>query len=300
MAAMITSMLIIPRKPTINLSTFHRTLASKRCRISSNATATSFKPCSSQRSIDVKRRSGNYKSPFWDFDYIQSLNSEYKEERYLRRASALKVQVKMLMEEAVRSLEAVEQLELIDNLQRLGISYHFVDQIKNILNALQNDKHGKNYQTMERNLYSTALEFRLLRQHGFEASQELFDDFKNMEDGEFKASLGEDTKGLLQLYESSFLLTQGENTLDQAREFATKFLQKNLDQKLIIDENLLLLVHHALEIPLHWSVPRTNARWFIEAYERRSDMNPIVLELAKLDFNIVQAIHQEELKHVSR
>ena len=29
-------------------------------------------------------------------------------------------------------------------------------------------------------------------------------------------------------------------------------------------------------------------------------MNPILLELAKLDFNIVQATHQEDLKQVSR
>ncbi|KAG8370949.1 hypothetical protein BUALT_Bualt13G0036400 [Buddleja alternifolia] len=271
-------MLVIPRKPTNNLSTFHRTLASKRCRISSKAAATSFKPCFSHR-IDVP----------------------CEEERYLRRASELKVQVKMLMEEAIRSLETVEPLELIDNLQRLGISHHFEDQIKNILNAIYNNKYyGKNYGTLkERNLYSTALEFRLLRQHGFRVSQEVFDCFKN-EDDEFKASLGEDTKGLLQLYESSFLLTEEENTLDQARQFATIFLKKNLDQNFIIDENLSLLVRHALELPLHWSVPITNARWFIEAYERRSDMNPIMLELAKLDFNIVQAMHQEELKKVSR
>ncbi|KAG8370945.1 hypothetical protein BUALT_Bualt13G0036000 [Buddleja alternifolia] len=266
MAAIITSMLVIPRKPTNNLSTFHRTLASKRCRISSKAAANSFKPYSSHRinvPCEVTRRSGDYKPPFWDFDYIQSLNSEYKEERYLRRASELEVKVKMLMEEAIRSLETVEQLELIDNLQRLGISRHFEDQIKNILNAIYYNKYyGKNYGTLkERNLYSTALEFRLLRQHGFRVSQEVFDCFKN-EDDEFKASLGEDTKGLLQLYESSFLLTEEENTLDQAREFTTIFLQKNLDQNFIIDENLSLLVRHALELPLHWSVPITNARWW--------------------------------------
>ncbi|KAL6987039.1 lysase [Sarracenia purpurea var. burkii] len=67
-----------------------------------------------------------------------------------------------------------------------------------------------------------------------------------------------------------------------------------------IDENLDILVRHALELPLHWRVPRLETRWFIDVYERRSDMKPILLELAKLDFNMIQATHQEELKYLSR
>ncbi|KAI3473716.1 hypothetical protein Pfo_031357 [Paulownia fortunei] len=130
--------------------------------------------------------------------------------------------------------------------------------------------------------------------------REIFDYFKN-EKGDFKSSHVDDTKGLLQLYEASFLLTEGEKTLELAREFATNFLQKKLDDEGHgMDEDLSLLVRNALELPLHWRIQRPNARWFIDAYGRRPDMNSVVLELAKLDFNIVQAKHQEELKHVSR
>ncbi|KAL2483466.1 terpene synthase 02 [Forsythia ovata] len=107
------------------------------------------------------------------------------------------MQVKMMLDEAV---EPLDQLELIDNLQRLGISYHFENEIKQILSVI-NRKYSKNYQDSKINdLYATALEFRLLRQHGFNVSQEIFDRFKN-EKGEFKPSLCDDTKGLLQLYE---------------------------------------------------------------------------------------------------
>ncbi|CAL5431415.1 unnamed protein product [Camellia sinensis] len=63
--------------------------------------------------------------------------------------------------------------------------------------------------------------------------------------------------------------------------------------------NLGMLVSHALELPLHWAMPRMEARWFIDAYERRLDMNAKLLEFAKLDFNMLQAIHQEDLKHAS-
>lgn len=125
---------------------------------------------------------------------------------------------------------------------------------------------------------------------------EVFNKFKN-EEGNFKASLGNDTLGLLQLYEASFLLTEGEKTLELAKEFSTKYLQKKLDDD---DEYVSLLVRRALEVPIHWSIQRPNARWFIDVYSRRPHMNPDVLEFAKLDFNILQATHQEELKHVSR
>lgn len=33
-------------------------------------------------------------------------------------------------------------------------------------------------------------------------------------------------------------------------------------------------------------------------YERSDDMNPTLLELAKLDFNMVQATYQEDLRHL--
>uniref|UniRef100_F6I6K2 Terpene synthase metal-binding domain-containing protein n=1 Tax=Vitis vinifera TaxID=29760 RepID=F6I6K2_VITVI len=46
-------------------------------------------------------------------------------------------------------------------------------------------------------------------------------------------------------------------------------------------------------------MPRLEARWFIDLYEKRQDMNHILVELAKLDYNMVQATHQEELRHMS-
>ena len=64
--------------------------------------------------------------------------------------------------------EPLALLEHIDLLQRLGLSYHFENEIKIALkgiyessNKLCDDKWKRD------NLYATALEFRLLRQHGF-------------------------------------------------------------------------------------------------------------------------------------
>ncbi|KAK1556294.1 hypothetical protein Q3G72_002196 [Acer saccharum] len=58
-------------------------------------------------------------------------------------------------------------------------------------------------------------------------------------------------------------------------------------------------LRRALELPLHWRTSRVGARWFIDIYERSKDMNNILLEFAKLDFNIMQGIYQQELKELS-
>ncbi|XP_047958834.1 cineole synthase 1, chloroplastic-like [Salvia hispanica] len=248
--------------------------------------------CSSQLTADhlqIERRSGNYSPSRWDADFIQSLHSDYKEERHMRRAGELIMQVKMML---VKETDPIRQLELIDELQRLGLSDHFQKEFKEILNSVYRE--NKIHERKEENdLYSTALAFRLLREHGFHVAQEVLECFKN-EKGEFKPNLVDDTRGLLQLYEASFLLTEGESTLELAREFAAKYLQEKLDDE--IDDNLSTWIKYSLDIPIHWRIQRANASVWIDAYKKRPDMNPIVLELAMLDLNVVQAQFQDELK----
>ncbi|CAK9163142.1 unnamed protein product [Ilex paraguariensis] len=239
------------------------------------------------------RRSANYQPPIWAHDYVQSLTSDYQGSKYTERSDELKRHMKMMLEEEA---EPLDQLELIDNLQRLGVSYQFEDEIKSVMENIYNN--GSDDKWHKEDLYATALGFRLLRQHGYNVSQEIFNSFRNSE-GNLKPNLCEDTKGMLSLYEASHLAVGGESVLEKAREFITKHLKEKLDEQKI-DQNLAIFVDHALELPLHWRVPRLEARWFIEMYEKRPEMNPILLELAKLDFNVVQAIHRSDLKFASR
>lgn len=62
----------------------------------------------------------------------------------------------------------LEQLELVDNLQRLGLAYHFENEINNILNNVHNNSDDK---WKIGNLYATSLEFRLLRQHSYNVTE---------------------------------------------------------------------------------------------------------------------------------
>ncbi|KAH7516288.1 hypothetical protein FEM48_Zijuj10G0119400 [Ziziphus jujuba var. spinosa] len=221
-----------------------------------------------------------------------STSSHCKGERYARQVDTLKDKVRVMLDQETDKLS---QLELIDMLQRLGLSYHFEEEIKSILKGLRGNNISHTWKS--RDLYATALEFRLLRQHGYFVPQEAFNVFKD-ETGNFKKNMSEDTLGMLSLYEASYYLTKGENILEEARDFTIKNLKKYIEENK--DENeVCILVRHALELPIHWRVPRLESRRFIDVYERRKDMNPILLELAKLDFNVVQSTHQQDLKHVS-
>lgn len=65
---------------------------------------------------------------------------------------------------------ALEKLELIDAVQRLGLGYHFETEIRNALNHI--GELGSNGGSCGFNdLYSTALLLRLFRQHGFHIEQ---------------------------------------------------------------------------------------------------------------------------------
>nr|WBW04433.1 terpene synthase [Ficus langkokensis] len=245
----------------------------------------------------IGRKSANYQPPIWHFDYVQSLGSKYKEQTYGEQVENLKGEVRAMFKKLEN--DQLAQLEHVDILQRLGLSYHFGDEIKSILQGVFTNSSCNNM-WKEKTLYAISLEFRLLRQHGYSVPPEVFSSFKD-ETGKFLASMGGDTMAILSLYEASFLMTEGESILEEARDFAIKRLEEYIEKnELDQNDHLSLLVSHALELPLHWRMLRLETRWFIDVYERKKDMNSSLLELAKLDFNIVQSTYQEDLKYVSR
>jgi alpha-farnesene synthase len=87
-------------------------------------------------------------------------------QEYEKRAQKLKEDVKGIFKEAV---DLVAKLELIDSLNKLGIASHFDVEIKEALDSIASTK--KKNPSPEEDLYTTALRFRLLRQHGYEVSQ---------------------------------------------------------------------------------------------------------------------------------
>ncbi|KDP25695.1 hypothetical protein JCGZ_24195 [Jatropha curcas] len=68
------------------------------------------------------------------------------------------------------------------------------------------------------NYESTVWDYDLLQ-----SLPNVFERFKD-EKGEFKASLCEDVKGMLSMYEASFFGFEGESNIDEAKIFSTKSL----------------------------------------------------------------------------
>ncbi|KAF7825691.1 terpene synthase 10-like [Senna tora] len=247
------------------------------------------------------RRSANYQPSTWRYEDIQSLTTQYGEESYVEEREGLKEEVRMM----ISKMEDNErlQLELIDALQKLGVASHFMVEISGILQNVYTNNQNQN------DLYATALQFRLLRQHGYHVSSEIFRRFQD-DEGEFNNTqeLWKDIEGMVELYEASFHGMEGESILDEATHFCSNLLKEYVDEKKkkeMKNERSVELVSQALEIPLHWRVPRLESIWYIQFYQKEDQkksaiITPALLQLAKLDFNIVQATHQQDLKHISR
>ncbi|RLN42001.1 hypothetical protein C2845_PM01G14960 [Panicum miliaceum] len=208
------------------------------------------------------------------------------EEKMIKRANKLKGEVCGLFE-ACRNV--VEKLDLVDVLQRLGIDRHFQEQIATTLSSIHRDEFNSS------NLHEAALRFRLLRQHGFWVPADEFDKFK-LQDGSFIDSIADDPKGLLSLYNAANLLTYNEGALEEALVFARRHLeliQSSLESP-SADQ-----VARGLKIPLPRTLKRVEAVPYMQEYSVEQRYNPTILELAKPDFNLLQRLHQKELKTIS-
>ncbi|XP_058071180.1 alpha-terpineol synthase, chloroplastic-like [Magnolia sinica] len=197
----------------------------------------------------TQRRSANYQPTIWSNEFVQSLRSDYMGDIYTTRIKKLHDAARHLILEASGPLD---QLNLIDNIQRLGLGHLFNMEIEEVLSTISTDN---NDMGMADDVHGTALRFRLLRQHGYEVSQYVFSRFMD-EMGHFKEGLRMDTKGTLSLYEASHLALKGEATLDEVKASTSRYL-KGLTQA--INPNLGRLVQHALELPLHRRMPRLEA-----------------------------------------
>ncbi|KAK1434932.1 hypothetical protein QVD17_00687 [Tagetes erecta] len=259
-----------------------------------------YSPARSNLNGDITvRRTANYAPSLWSYDFIQSLSSEYTGQKYVTRSQTLKELVSTMICKGKEMVEnPLSMLNLIDDLQRLGISYHFVNEISNVFDNIYGNFYKSHEQWTNMDLNLKSLGFRLLRQHGYHIPQEIFKDNID-ENGIVKVHLDEDIITMLNLYEASYHSIENESILDHARIFTQKYLKESLHN--IADKSInVSLISRALDFPLQWMVPRAETKWFIQVYERRSDMNPMVLQLAKLDFNMVQAVYQDDLKCASR
>ncbi|XP_071693707.1 (E)-beta-farnesene synthase-like [Rutidosis leptorrhynchoides] len=190
-------------------------------------------------------------------------------------------------------------MENIDVVQRLGISYHFEEEIMEALQhiyVIYGDYKGG---IDEMNLKNISLWFRLLRQQGFNVSSGIFENHLDA-DGMFKKSLRNDALGMLALYEAACMRIEGEKVLDDALEFTKIHLAAFIPKNQPADSLVITQIKQALKQPLRKRLQRLEAVRYIPIYQQQPNHNEVILKLAKLDFNFLQLMHKKELSQICK
>ena len=104
-------------------------------------------------------------------------------------------------------------------------------------------------------------------------------------------------KAMVSIFEASHLALEGEDILEKAQVVASIFL-KNVYQYLDVEGGKE--VHDALKLPFNLRVECFNIRNHIHGYAKVSHSNLNLLKLAKLNCNMIQVVHQRELKDILR
>ncbi|KAF5478807.1 hypothetical protein F2P56_005337 [Juglans regia] len=240
---------------------------------------------------DAIRRTANFEPSIWGNLFINNIPEDQ-----VTHVSKVR-EVEELIEEVRRELLASadqpsKQLNIIDVLQRLGVAYHFERDIEEALERI----YASSGASDDNDLYNVSIHFRLLRQQGFRVSCDVFNKFKDG-NGQFKANLSANIPGLLAFYEATHLRVHGEEILDEALSFTTTQLDS---AKSNLSNPLAAQVTHALKQSLFKGIPRLEFRDFISLYQDDTSHNKAFLKLSILDFNHVQSLHKQELRHIAR
>ncbi|KAK8948915.1 hypothetical protein KSP39_PZI005116 [Platanthera zijinensis] len=225
----------------------------------------------------------------------------------------------------VYPVDIFERLWAVDRLQRLGISHHFEAEVEVLMDYVFKYWSDKGLcwagrgNTNVHDIDDTAMGFLLLRLHGYNVSSDVFENFESA--GELFGFIGQSNQavtGTLNLNRASQLIFSGEKILDQVKSFSYHFLKEKqasnqLLDKWVITKDLPGEVAYALDFPFYASLPRIEARWFIEQYGGGDDIwigktlyrmlyvnNASYFDLAKVDFNQCQSIHQLEWLDIQR
>ncbi|GLJ51087.1 hypothetical protein SUGI_1087560 [Cryptomeria japonica] len=269
----------------------------------------------------VVRRIGKYHANVWESDFLRSLSSPYGAISYVERVETLVKEIKL---EAFNSLvgegevspssyELLERFSIVDVVQRLGIDRYFEKEIKVILDYTYKYWSEKGISWGRENgivdLNTTALGFRILRLNGYHVFPNVFEYFKDQK-GQFVCPLKQpknEIRTMLSLYLASEISFPGENIMREAKAIASKHLIQALEKRHELKEKTQILaeMEYVMTYPWRCRVPRweawncihifredTNPWMLMEGiYKMPSEWSKKILELAILDFNILQSQH---------
>uniref|UniRef100_N1QYN6 (+)-delta-cadinene synthase isozyme C2 n=1 Tax=Aegilops tauschii TaxID=37682 RepID=N1QYN6_AEGTA len=214
-------------------------------------------------------------------DFYSSLLNQQAHMR--ERMEILLEQVRTVMKEAN---EIPKILELVITIERLGLGYHYENEIAQLLDVVLNSDYDDN------NLHLVSLRFHLLRKNRYDVSSDVFHKFEDKQGGFVQS----DTNSLLSLYNAAHLSIKGEDVFDMAVSFTRRHLLGALEN---LESPFAGEVSSSLLTPPFRRVGILEARNYLPCYTNKATRNEAILELGKLNFNIQQLHFCEELKDVT-
>ncbi|RLN17669.1 hypothetical protein C2845_PM02G23470 [Panicum miliaceum] len=190
--------------------------------------------------LDERRHAVDYRPSIWGDHFIKNPTPPHTNEKSLEWMEERR---DVLINEAKKALtgthDPMAEMKLIDAVQRLGISYHFQDEIHASLQKLKSTEFDN------KSFHQIALQFWLLRQERYYVSCDVFQSFMDNQQN-LKVSLHSDVRALLALYEAAHLGTPNEQLLTYAQRQSTSLLKSMVDR---LEKPLANKVRHALQTP---------------------------------------------------
>ncbi|PHU07961.1 hypothetical protein BC332_24450 [Capsicum chinense] len=241
--------------------------------------------------VIITRRAGNHHPTVWEDHFLAYADLPVANEEEKKQHEDLKEEVRKML--VMAPSKSLQKLDLINTIQRLGVAYHFEREIEESLNYMYTHYEEWIGEVDGDDLHAIALRFRLLRQQGYHVSCDAFRKFTD-DEGDFKKELVNDIHGMLSLYEASQYRAHDEEILDKALNFTITQLKLILPK--LSDSQLAQQVSNALKFPIKDGIVRVETRKYISFYHG----NEVLLNFAKLDFNILQRLHKKELCEITR
>ncbi|KAK4776390.1 hypothetical protein SAY86_005078 [Trapa natans] len=216
---------------------------------------------------------------------------------------------------AIYPMELYARLQLIENIEKLGVHHHFQDEIRSGLAETY-----KCWLNGEEDIFQDvaclAMAFRILRSHGYNVLPDCLSrvaeevDFCNTLEGYLM-----DMGTVMELYRASqMIIYPDEIVLEKLQYWTSRILKQRLSNGSLhvdrLEKHLQEEIDLALKFPHHANLQRFVIKRSIENYNTyntrilkstfRNIWGKVLLNLAVEDFNMSQVVHQEELNHLTR
>ncbi|XP_047323890.1 S-linalool synthase-like [Impatiens glandulifera] len=222
--------------------------------------------------------------------------------------------------------EELIKLYIINQIQRLGLAEHFVEEIDQNLETIHKSYNnheftGENIDFTPVNIYKDSLAFRILRMHGYDVSPDKFCWFVYNQDilSHVERNYEQYMSVLYNIYRSSDLVFPEEHQLEKAKSYSIRLLKKSVSQINVNDDNLVAfpnlkhVIAREMNIPWMARLDHYDHRFWIEdnmvpilwvgkaSYYRLLPLQNMKLtQLAVRNYEFRQSIYRRELEELKR